>query len=128
MFDYDEIAIEVPPGRVLRFFVWSRKDNRPICRGVDGGSAWVRKFDAVMGVTRPIGGGAIPIDRIDEIISGRLDRALKDEMTVGDAILFSERIAGRFGCTCYRWRDGWGGSGSSGCKCDCRCSGGHPRR
>src|SRR5512134_3631230 len=101
MFNYDEIAIEVPPGRVLRFFVRSRKANRPLRRGVDGSSAWVRKFDAVMGVTRPIGGGAIPIDRIDKIIPRRLDRALQDEMTGRNAILFSERIAGRFEGTCY---------------------------
>src|SRR5687767_3958806 len=107
MLNYDEITVEVPPGCIDRFLIGSCKNDRSFRRGMDEGSSRVGEFDPVMRLAGPVGSGAIAIDRIDEIVSRRLDGSLEDEMTVGGAKLGSKWIAGRLGYCCDCRRNGW---------------------
>src|SRR5687768_4736788 len=112
MFYNDKIAIEVSPGGINHFLVRPCKDNNSICRSADGCSAWVGEFDSVMRLTRPVGGGAIAIGWIHQIVAGRLNWSLEDEMTVRDAKIYREWVTGNFWRKSNRGCGGWGGSWS----------------
>ena len=101
MLDDDQIPIEVSPGCIDCFCIWSCKDDRSFSSRVDRCPARVGEFDSVMGFARPAGCGAISIGWINQVVRRRLDRAPEDEVALVYTIVNEEGIAGRRRRKCW---------------------------
>src|SRR5512138_2316321 len=96
MLDDDEIPVELFPWTIHGFLVRTREDDNPSRRGINGSPALVGELHPMMRFTRPVGGRSVPVGRVDPIVSRRIDRTLKDEVTFRDTKVSSEWIAGNF--------------------------------
>jgi hypothetical protein len=61
MMDYNYIPVKIRPGTIFRFLIRPGKYDSAIRRGMDRRTGIAADLHPVMRITRPVGGGGVPV-------------------------------------------------------------------
>lgn len=101
MLNHNKVAIKNCPRGINCYLVWTCEDDNPLPRRMDRSPQLVDKLHAAMRVARPVACRRERIRSLHRIIRRRVDRSLEEEMSIGNAEIGGEGIAGNWSrCLC----------------------------
>src|SRR6185436_14136046 len=92
MMNHNHIPVENWPGTIDCLLIGSCKNDNTLCCGLDRSAEILANLNAVMRITRPVGCGGVSIGWIYQIVCGRLNRSLEDEVSISDAKIDGSRV------------------------------------